>query len=116
MSAQYASWQAAFIAECAALAHLDHLQALLDLVKAFETVPHRILANAAAAKGYPAVILRLSLASYRLSRSVGIDGNYSRLIVACRGITAGAGFATSELRVLLLDVIIVSSKADGPTF
>ena len=69
-------------------------------------VPHCLLAAAAVAKGYPLVILRLSLASYRLARSVGIEGNYSRLIVACRGITAGSGFATSELRVLLLDVII----------
>ena len=50
----------------------------------------------------PLRILRLSLAAYRLARSVGIDGIYSRLVRACRGITAGSGFATSELRVLLI--------------
>ena len=31
---------------------------------------------------------------------VGIDGGFSRKIRATRGITAGSGFATSELRVL----------------
>ena len=104
-SAQYAAWQAAFTAECAALTHLDHIQALLDLVKAFETVPHWILARCAAAKGYPAALLRLSLASYRLHRSIGIGGIQSRLIRATRGITAGAGFATVELEVLLYETI-----------
>eukprot|EP00973_Karenia_brevis_P025146 3467985-Karenia_brevis.AAC.1 len=70
-SAQHAAWQAAMTAECAALEHLDHLQALLDLVKAFETVPHFILVRCAAARGYPMALLRLSIASYRLARSVG---------------------------------------------
>ncbi len=75
----------------------------LDLVKAFETVPHEVLAQAAARKGYPSTLLKLS---YRLARAIGIAGTYSRLVVATRGITAGAGFATTELRVLLIDVII----------
>ena len=104
-SAQHAAWQAAFVAESAALSSLDHVQGLLDLVKAFETVPHFILVLAARAKGYPIVIIRLSLAAYRLKRTVGIDGVYSRTIVATRGITAGSGFATSELKVLLQDLM-----------
>ena len=89
----------------ASLAGLDYAQALLDLVKAFETVPHWVLAEAAKLKGYPIALLRLSLAAYRLARTIGVDGVYSRLIVATRGITAGSGFATSELRVLMLDLI-----------
>ena len=105
MGAQKASWQEAFAAESASLAGLDYAQALLDLVKAFETVPHWVLTEAAKIKGYPIAILRLSLAAYRLARSIGVDGVYSRLIVATRGITAGSGFATSELRVLMLDLI-----------
>eukprot|EP00973_Karenia_brevis_P030846 4254122-Karenia_brevis.AAC.1 len=100
-----ASWQAAFLAEAACLGGDDHAQVLLDLVKAFETVPHRVIVSAARAKGYPIALIRLSLAAYRLRRSIGIDGVYSRLIVATRGITAGSGFATSELRVLLLDMM-----------
>ena len=85
--------------------HLDHIQSLLDLVKAFETVPHAILARCAIALGFPAALIRLSLAAYRLARALGIDGAYSKLIVATRGITAGAGFATVELELLLYDTI-----------
>ena len=81
------------------------MQALLDLVKAFETIPHDLLFNAAREKGYSLVILRLSIASYRLWRVVGIGGIFSRRVQAVRGITAGSGFATSELRLLLQGVI-----------
>ena len=74
MGAQRASWQAAFAAEMAWLSKQEHLQALLDLVKAFETIPHDLVAKAAMEKGYNLVILRLSFAAYRLQRAVGIDG------------------------------------------
>ena len=94
MGAQKASWQEAFTAESACLAGLDYANALLDLVKAFETVPHWVLVEAAKLNGYPMVILQLSLAAYRLARSIGVDGVYSRLIIATRGITARSGFAT----------------------
>jgi len=51
MGAQRAAWQAAFVAELAYLQRLDHVQILLDLVKAFETIPHCKLIAAARAKG-----------------------------------------------------------------
>jgi hypothetical protein len=88
MGAQRASWDAAFSSEFAGLSKQDHLQALLDLVKAFETIPRDLLVKAARQKGYSIVILRLSLAAYRLWRAVGIDGVFSRKIQAARGITA----------------------------
>ena len=47
MGAQRASWEAASTAEVAGLMKVDHLQALLDLVKAFETIPHDMVAVAA---------------------------------------------------------------------
>ena len=100
-SAQMAAWQASFVAEAACLGARDHVQALLDLVKAFETVPHDVIAAAARVRGYPLCILRLSLAAHRLRRSLGVDGVYSRLIRATRGITDGSGLATTELRVML---------------
>ena len=67
-----------------ALRQHDHLQILLDLVKAFETVPYHLLVKAAVAKGYPLVVLRLSIAAYRLARSLGVDGIYSKLLLATR--------------------------------
>jgi endonuclease/exonuclease/phosphatase family metal-dependent hydrolase len=101
MGAQRAAWEEAMMAEAAALQHLDLLQMLYDLVKAFETVPHGILVECAKECGYNLTILRLSLAAYRLVRSLGVEGVFSRLIQATRGITAGSVFATTELRVLL---------------
>ena len=110
MGAQRAAWEAAFTAELAAHCRKDHLQVLLDLVKAFETVPHDKLVAVAVAKGYSLVVLCLSIAAYRLRRSVGADGVYSRCVIACRGITAGSGFATFELRLLLLDTMLELQK------
>ena len=103
--AQVAAHQVAFAAESAALRSHTFGTSLLDLVKAFESVPHAILATAARKLGYPLVMLRLCLASYRLKRTIGIEGVYSREVVATRGITAGSGSATTELRLLMLDVI-----------
>ena len=64
-----------------------------------------MLAAAARALGYPIVLFRLCLMAYRFPRTIGIDGNYSRTLVATRGITAGSGSATSELRVLLFGMM-----------
>ena len=80
-------------------------QCPLDLVKAFEKVPHRHVVRAAIRHGYNLTVLRLSLAAYRLPRRIGIDNMYSRSVIATGGITAGSGFATTELRLLLLDVV-----------
>ena len=107
MGAHRAAWVASFRAEAAAGAEHDHACNLLDLVKAFERIPHDILARAAAFHDYPIALLRLCLAAYRLARSIGIAGLYSRLIVATRGITAGSGSATTELRMLLLSLVRV---------
>ena len=55
-----------------------------------------------------------ALAAYRLHRAVGVDGIYSRTVLATRGITAGAGFAAPELRLLLLDLMQLLQKKWGP--
>ena len=102
------------IAETANLDGDAFAAALLDLVKAFETVPHDVLVRAAHAKGYPLPLLRLCLAAYRLQRAIGVDGIYSRKVVATRGITAGAGFAALELRLLLLDLMQILQQRWGP--
>jgi len=103
--AQRAAWQVAFKAETAALKTHSYAESLLDLIKAFEKVPHHLLVRAARLQGYNLWVLRLSLSSYRLRRSIGVDAVYSRLVLAACGITAGSTFATSELRLLLIGAI-----------
>ena len=102
--AAVAAWKQAARAEFAATGdHMDWACSLLDLVKAFERVPHDWLVKQAARYRYPLAILRLSLAAYRLGRVVVINGICTALIWAHRGIVAGAVHATTELRVLLIE-------------
>ena len=105
MGAQRAAWTSAFSAEAAACDGKNHAAVLLDLVKAFEMVSHAELARAARKHGFSLKVLRLSLAAYRIALSIGIDEVYSDTVTACRGITAGSGFATTELRLLLTDLM-----------
>ena len=106
MGAQRAAWMLAFKAEASKHGGDTFVQAMLDLTKAFEAVPHQKLIDAAHKRGYSTVLLRLSLAAYRLKRSVGLAGAYADTTVATRGITAGSGFATTELRLLMMEVVI----------
>ena len=100
-----AAWTSTFSAEAAAADNHAYSAVLLDLVKAFEMVDHRELAQAAKKHGFSLKVLRLSLAVYRIARSIGIEEVYSTTVTANRGITAGSGFATTELRVLLTDLL-----------
>ena len=61
---------------------LAYAQTLLDLIKAFEKLPHDLIAKAAKKLGYCLYTLRLSLAAYRLPRAIGIDGMYSESLSA----------------------------------
>ena len=107
--ANRAAWTAAFLAEGAANSGKFFSHALLDMVKAFEMIPHHLIVLACPEYGYPLFILRLSLASYRLPRALGISGVYSILVVAICGIIAGSGFAASELKSLMLKVVRATS-------
>ena len=102
IGAQKATHQVAFMAELAALKRQEFGAGMLDLANAVETVPHDVLVQCAPAAGYPLMLFRLCLEAYRLKRVVGVEGIYSKQIVATRGITTGAGFADLELRILLL--------------
>jgi len=106
MGAQRAAWQSTFQAEASALRPNNHYaQTLLDVVKAFEKVRHDLLIDAAWRHGYDMVVLRMCLRAYRAPRTISINGVSSRMIVATCGITAGAGMATVELRLLFLDMV-----------
>ena len=104
--ANVAAWKQAARAELAlAIPGVEYGQALLDLVKAFDRVPHHILAREAAHLGYSLWVLRLALAAYRLGRVLRLDGAISSLVFALRGITAGSGLATTEMRILLMRIV-----------
>ena len=106
MVAQGAAWTAAFGAEAAATGGLDHGSSLLDLVKAFEKIPHQKILQAAKKHGLNLSLIRMSFAAYRIHRSICTNGIFSATVQATRGITAGSGFATPELRALLIDLVV----------
>ena len=103
--ADIAAWKQAARAEAAGAYSLEYGQLLLDLVKAFDRIPHRVLVREAKALGYPLWVLKLSLSTYRLNRVIRVGQNLSRVVVATRGITAGSGFATSEMRVMMIRIV-----------
>ena len=101
-----AAWkQAAWAEAVAATTGLHYATVLLDLVKAFERIPHWFLVQQAATYGFNIVLLRLSVAAYKLQRAVGVEGVYSALLVAQRGITAGSVFATIEMRIVMIEAL-----------
>jgi hypothetical protein len=101
--AKVASWKQAARAELAqAIPGTDYACSLLDMVKAFERVPLDWLVRQGIRYTYPMQILRLSIRAYQLPRTIVIDGVCSELLLALRGITAGAGHATVELRLLII--------------
>ena len=118
--ANVAAWTQAAAAERAAALRpsVEYAQALLDLVKAFDRVPLWLLVDEADALGYPLTILRLSIATYKLERVIRIGNAVSKSVWAYRGITAGSGFATTEMRIIMLRVVDRACKLYpmvGPT-
>ena len=105
--ANVSAWKQAFFAELAAtMKHsAEYIQTLLDLVKAFDHVPQWLLIREGIARGYPLWILKLSIATYRLGRVIRIGSVVSNMVMALAGITAGSGFATFEMRLVLIRVI-----------
>ena len=68
-----------------------------DVRKCFEKVERGKLCRLAVDLGYPAPLLRVSVASYRWPRRLQFAGMVSRAIVAVSGIVAGGGYALWEL-------------------
>ena len=102
--AEVAAWKQSLLAEAARMYTLPYISTLLDLVKAFNTIPSDLLAECAGRTGYNLWLLRLSLAAYALARVLDIEGCCSCLIFATRGLAAGSVLATIELRVLLIEI------------
>ena len=74
MAATRAAWLSAWEAENAGKGSGAYAQALMGLVKAFESVPHDRFWDAARRRGYPLAVLRLTLAAYALPRTISSDG------------------------------------------
>ena len=92
--ADVATWKQAARAELATSARAEYAIALLDLVKCFDTVPHDWLVRQAIELGYNLWLLRLSIAVYRMLRTMRIGLCYSKTMIAGCGITAGVVMAT----------------------
>ncbi len=103
--AHVAAWKQSARGELAAACGASYAQLLLDLAKAFEVVDHAVLVREAIAVGFPLPLLRLSLAAYRLPRTLVLDGCYSSIVDPLRGITAGSGTATVELKIMLMRLL-----------
>ena len=91
-----AAWKQAARAEIAML---------LDLVKAFERIPYRVLLREARKLGYPLRPLKLAIATYKLARTIRVGEAPSDLAFAIRGIVAGSGTATTEMRLTMITIV-----------
>ena len=47
----------------------------------------------------------MSLAAYRLPRTLRIGEVYAGLVPACRGVTAGSGNATTEIKIMMINIV-----------
>ena len=79
--ANVVAWKQAMAAEAAAAAGptVHHAEALLDLVKAFDRIPQWLLVREAVALGDPLKMLRLSIAIYKMNRTIRVAGACSHL-------------------------------------
>ena len=109
--ATVAAWKQSARAEYAAASSMGYGQALLDLVKAFERIPHSLLVHEARALGYPLWMIRLAISTYKLQRVVRVGSAVSSIIEAIRGITAGSGLATTEMRLAMIRIVDGASLA-----
>ena len=82
-----------------------YVQILLALVKPFERIPYRVLLREARKSGYPLRLLRLALATYKLVRSIRVGDAMSDLVLAVRSIVARSGIATTEMRIVMVDIV-----------
>ena len=94
--------------------NVNYCEALLDLVKASDMVPHWILIREGLDLGYPLWLLRLSLATYKMKRVIRIRKVVSGEEVAFRGMTAGSGFATTEMRLVMINLVERALKCHPP--
>lgn len=107
MGADVAAWQQAARAELAAtMRHkVGYAQVLLDLVKAFDRIPHWLPVREAIELKFPLWYLRQAIVTYTLTRVLRIGATISDEVVAIQGITAGSGSACTEMRLCMIRIV-----------
>lgn len=75
---------------------------LLDLVKCYEKIRHKLLVDHARRYGYPLALLRLNLAVYSGPRVISYGGCVSRAVQLGASIAAGCSAATALLKLVLI--------------
>jgi hypothetical protein len=99
---EQANWDQCFTDEHALARGLASGSVLVDIRKCFEFVNHLALYREAAFQDYPWQLLRLEIRAFRSERRCRLGQTYSTARWASRSIVAGAGGATTLLRVLTL--------------
>ena len=105
--ANVVAWKQAARAEHAASmpAPMAYGMTLLDLIKAFDSVPWHVLLREAIRLGFNLWILRLPIASYQAPRMIRISGVLSRPVCPRRSLAAGSGLATTEMRLIMINLV-----------
>ena len=85
--AEVATWKQAARAEVGAGVRAEYAVVVLDLVKAFDGVPHYWLVRQAQAHAYNLFLFRFSLAVCTMARTIRIGTCFSVVMVATCGIT-----------------------------
>eukprot|EP00973_Karenia_brevis_P024999 3444700-Karenia_brevis.AAC.1 len=78
---------------------------MLDMVKCYEKIRHSVVEAACRKHGFSAIILRICLAVYAGPRVLSVDGATTLPIKLGTSIVAGCSFATTLLRVVLVEII-----------
>ena len=104
-SAADAVWRRAVRAEAASASAKTFVAILGDLRKCYDHVALDQLTLKASATSFPLAICRLSVQIHSWARRLTMQGAFSRLIYPSRSIVAGAGFATSELKSMVRDML-----------
>ena len=78
------------------------MAALVDVTAFYESIDHTALRTAAAATGFPSVLLEAALASYGIERRVKYGAFVADKRFATRGVVAGCSLATTLVKVYVL--------------
>ena len=103
-SAVDAVWRAAVLAEAAAGDGMESATNLQDMTRFYERIDHGLLAKRALQANFDPKILRVCLQAYRGPRFVRGLCQVAPGVAAHRGIPAGCPFATTFVRIYVMQL------------